>query len=88
MCRGYWIIMKPSEITWNDEARAKILSDSDRVLREAVIDLAATKSGATSDELFAELNTRMRGRFIDYETGPDIRKYADAVAAGEIEEES
>lgn len=77
--------MKPQEISWNDEARAKVLSDSDRVLREAVMDLAESKKGAPSDEIFAALNSRLKDRFIDYEAGPDIRKYADAIARGEIE---
>lgn len=77
--------MKPMDITWNDEAREKILSDSDKVLREAVLDLARSKPGAPSDEIFADLNSRMKDRFIDYETGPDIRKYADAIANGEVE---
>lgn len=34
--------MKSSEIRWNDEARGKILDDADRVLREAVVDLAGS----------------------------------------------
>lgn len=80
--------MKPSEISWNDEARAKILSDSDRVLREAVVDLASSTTDAPSDEIFAELNSRLKGKFIDYEPGPDIRKYADAIAAGAVETDS
>lgn len=77
--------MNRAEIRWNDEAREKILTDSDRVLQEAVVDLAQTKKGAESDDIFAELNSRLKDRFIDYETGPDIRKYADAIAGGEIE---
>ena len=77
--------MKPSEIKWNDEARAKILDDSDRVLRDAVVELAENQSDQSSDDVFAEINTRMKGRFIDYEPGPDVRKYADAIVAGEIE---
>ena len=77
--------MKAAEIRWNDQARAKILEDSDRVLREAVIELAKTRADASSDELFAEINSRMDGRFIDYEPGPDVRKYADAITNGEVE---
>ncbi|NQX11545.1 hypothetical protein HQQ80_07910 [Microbacteriaceae bacterium VKM Ac-2855] len=77
--------MQASEIHWNEQARAKIVADADAVLRDAVVELAGTMGGRSSDEVYAELNARMKDRFIDYEPGPDIRTYADAVAAGEIE---
>lgn len=80
--------MDASEIRWNDQAREKILNDSDRVLREAVLDLAKTRGDDSADDLFAEINTRMKGRFIDYEPGPDVRKYAEAIAAGEFSGQS
>lgn len=80
--------MEPSEIQWNEPARAKILEDADRLLREAVLDIAGSHDGASSDEAFAELNSRLKDRFIDYEPGPDIRKYADAIAAGEFSRSS
>lgn len=80
--------MEASEIQWNEPARAKILEDADRVLREAVLDIARSNDGVSSDEAFAELNARLKDRFIDYEPGPDIRKYADAIAAGEISDTS
>ncbi|MBM3715187.1 MULTISPECIES: hypothetical protein [Microbacterium] len=76
--------METSDIRWNEPARQKILDDADRVLREAVIDIARENPGISSDDAFAEINSRMKGRFIDYEPGPDIRTYADAIAAGEI----
>ncbi|MFE1665444.1 hypothetical protein [Microbacterium sp. P02] len=76
--------MNASEIRWNDAAREKILQDSDRVLREAVLDIAQNGGELSSDEAFAEINSRMKGRFIDYEPGPDVRKYADAIVAGEF----
>jgi hypothetical protein len=76
--------MDISEIAWNEPARAKILEDADHVLREAVLDVAKTHSGGSADQAFAELNARLKDRFIDYEPGPDLRKYADAIAAGEI----
>ena len=75
-----------TEIRWNDEARAKILEDSDRVLREAVLEIANAHPEISSDEAFEQLNARLKTRFIDYEPGPDIRKYADAIAAGEVSE--
>lgn len=76
--------MDAAEIQWNEQARTKILGDADRVLRDAVLDIARTKEGISSDDAFAELNARLKDRFIDYEPGPDIRKYADAIAAGEV----
>ncbi|TDN91956.1 hypothetical protein [Microbacterium sp. BK668] len=76
--------MDASEISWNEQARAKILEDSDRVLREAVLDIAGSGGSISSDDAFAQLNARLKDRFIDYEPGPDIRKYADAIAAGEF----
>jgi len=81
---GYRPGMKSSEIRWNDEARGKILDDADRVLREAVVDLAG--SGAmTSDEAFAALTGTLKDKFIDWEPGPDLRTYADAIANGDVE---
>jgi len=76
--------MNRSEIRWNDEAREKILSDSDKLLRDTVLELADSMTGEDSDAIFAELNGRLKVHFIDYETGPDIRKYADAIAAHEL----
>jgi hypothetical protein len=77
--------MDISDITWNDEARAKILDDSDRVLQEAVVDIAQNKDGISGDDAFAELNARLKDRFIDFEPGPDLRKYAEAIANGEVD---
>jgi hypothetical protein len=82
--------MQTSDITWNDEARAKILDDADRVLREAVQEVAsshgpAAAEPADSDAVYAELNRHLKDRFIDYEPGPDVRKYADAIVAGELD---
>jgi hypothetical protein len=76
--------MENTEIRWNDEARAKILADADRVLRDAVETTARTHADASSDQVFAELNRLLKDRFIDYEPGPDVRKYADAIVAGEV----
>ncbi|WP_440708874.1 glycosyltransferase family 2 protein [Herbiconiux sp. YIM B11900] len=76
------------DIQWNDEARAKILDDADGVLREAVLSTARSHQDADaapdSDEVYAELNAKLKDRFIDYEPGPDVRKYADAIVAGEF----
>jgi hypothetical protein len=77
--------MNSTDIKWNEEARAKVLTDADNVLREAVLDLNGSMQGSSSDEIYAALNDRLKDRFIDYEPGPDVRKYADAIAAGEID---
>jgi hypothetical protein len=77
--------MRIDDIHWNEPARAKILDDADRVLQEAVADVARNVDNPSSDEAFAELTSRMKDRFIDWEPGPDLRTYADAIAAGEIE---
>jgi len=76
--------MQTHDISWNDQARAKILDDSDRVLRVAVLDVAGSAGDKSSDEIYAELISRLKDRFIDFEPGPDIRTYADAIVAGEI----
>lgn len=76
--------MTDAEIRWNDEARAKILDDADRVLAEAVHEVARSHGDASADEAYAELNRLLKDRFIDYEPGPDVRKYADAIVAGEF----
>jgi hypothetical protein len=77
--------MKVSEVRWNDEARAKIVADADEVLRAAVADLAGTMAGHAPDDVYEALNARIKNRFIDYQPGPDVRTYADAIAAGEVE---
>lgn len=71
-----------NEVRWNDEAREKILTDADNVLREAVTDVARGFDGDSWEDAFAALNERLKGRFIDYEPGPDVRKYAEGIAAG------
>lgn len=76
--------MDASEIRWNEQARQKILDDADRVLREAVVDIASSGTAVDADAAFEEINARMKGRFIDYQPGPDVRKYAEAIARGDI----
>jgi len=73
-----------TDVVWNDEARDKILTDADRVLQEAVRDVSAeTGEGDSWEDAFAALNERLKGRFIDYEPGPDVRKYAEAIVRGD-----
>ncbi len=79
--------MDISDVAWNEPARAKILEDADAVLRDAVRRVAAS-GDISSDEAFAQLNALLKDRFIDYEPGPDLRKYAEAIAAGEFSSSS
>ena len=72
-----------TDVRWNDEARDKILTDSDRVLQEAVRDAAAAHSGESWEESYKAINDAVKDRFIDYEPGPDVRKYAEAIERGE-----
>lgn len=71
-------------VRWNDEARAKILDDADAVLREAVRAVADEFTGSTWEDAFQSLNEKLKERFIDYEPGPDVRKYAERIAAGDF----
>lgn len=77
--------MKKNEIHWNDEARQKVLDDADHVLQDAVAAVAATDDASDADKAYAALVANMKDKFIDWEPGPDVRKYADALAAGEID---
>jgi len=72
------------EVQWNEEARAKILTDSDRVLQEAVAAAAEAHSGESWETSFAAINDAVKDRFIDYEPGPDVRKYAEMIERGEF----
>jgi hypothetical protein len=76
--------MDTSEIRWNEQAREKILSDSDRVLREAVQTANEELAGEPWEKSFARLIELLEDRFIDFEPGPDIRTYAEAIANREI----
>ncbi|MBM7026608.1 hypothetical protein [Clavibacter zhangzhiyongii] len=77
--------MQTDEIRWNQEARDKILTDSDRVLQEAVQNAAKELKGEDWETVYQSLFEQLKGRFIDFEPGPDLRKYAEAVSRGEIE---
>jgi hypothetical protein len=71
--------MDISDVKWNDEARDKILRDSDRVLQEAVQTVNGELAGESWEKSFARLIQLLEGRFIDFEPGPDIRTYAEAI---------
>jgi hypothetical protein len=71
--------MDISDVKWNDEARDKILRDSDRVLQEAVQTVNGELAGESWEKSFARLIQLLEDRFIDFEPGPDIRTYAEAI---------
>lgn len=76
--------MDTNEIRWNEQAREKILTDADRVLQEAVATTNGELGGESWEKAFARLIELLEGRFIDFEPGPDVRKYAEAIQNREI----
>lgn len=76
--------MELSDVKWNDEARKKILHDADHALQEAVKEAASALPDAERDEVYKFLFEKLQDQFVDFKPGPDLGKYADAVANGEL----
>ena len=76
--------MELQDIKWNEQAREKILLDADKALQEAVREAASSLSGAGKDKVYEFLFERLKGQFVDFQPGPDLTKYAEAVAGGEF----
>ncbi|MCQ6269845.1 hypothetical protein M8J71_05020 [Pseudarthrobacter sp. R1] len=76
--------MELKDVTWNEQAREKILLDADRALQEAVREAATTLSNADKDEVYKFLFEQLKDQFVDFQPGPDLTKYAEAVAGGEL----
>ncbi|WP_299169284.1 hypothetical protein [uncultured Arthrobacter sp.] len=72
------------DVKWNDQAREKILSDADKALQEAVKEAAASQSGGDRDQVYKFLFEKLQPQFVDFEPGPDLSKYADAISSGEF----
>lgn len=72
------------DVKWNEQAREKILSDADKALQEAVKEAAASHSGGDRDQVYKFLFEKLQPQFVDFEPGPDLSKYADAIASGEF----
>lgn len=72
--------MEISDVKWNEEARQKILNDADRALQQAV----SSMPEGNRDDVYELLFEKLKGQFVDFEPGPDLGKYADAVAQGEL----
>ena len=79
--------MDISDVKWNEQAREKILSDADNALQNAVQEAASSHSGSDRDQVYKFLFEKLQPQFVDFEPGPDLSKYADAVANGELSAE-
>ncbi|WP_323960613.1 hypothetical protein GC088_03665 [Arthrobacter sp. JZ12] len=76
--------MNINDVQWNEQAREKILSDADKALQDAVREAAGKHSGGDRNEVYKFLFEKLQPQFIDFEPGPDLSKYADAIANGEF----
>ncbi|WP_461189572.1 hypothetical protein [Arthrobacter sp. Z4-13] len=76
--------MELQDVKWNDQARQKILLDADRALQEAVKEAASSMSEAGKDEVYKFLFEKLKDQFVDFQPGPDLTQYAEAVAGGEF----
>ncbi len=46
---------------------------------------SSSLSGSGKDKVYEFLFEKLKGQFVDFQPGPDLTKYAEAVAAGEVE---
>ncbi|TLM84818.1 hypothetical protein FDW83_05270 [Pseudarthrobacter sp. NamE2] len=76
--------MELQDVKWNEQAREKILVDADRALQEAVREAASSLSGADKDEVYKFLFEKLKPQFVDFQPGPDLTQYAEAVAGGKF----
>ena len=76
--------MELKDVTWNEQAREKILLDADRALQEAVQKAASTLSNADKDEVYKFLFEQLKDQFVDFQPGPDLTRYAEAVVNGDF----
>ncbi|MFC4395817.1 hypothetical protein [Arthrobacter sedimenti] len=77
--------MELQDVKWNEQAREKILLDADRALQEAVREAASSLSGAGKEKVYEFLFEKLKGQFVDFQPGPDLTEYAEAVAGGEFD---
>jgi len=73
-----------NDVKWNEQAREKILLDADRALQEAVQEAASSLPDAGKDEVYKFLFEKLKDQFVDFQPGPDLTKYAEAVAGGKF----
>lgn len=74
--------MELQDIKWNEQAREKILMDAVRALQQAVREAASSLPGADKDQVYKFLFEKLKDQFVDFQPGPDLTKYAEAVAGG------
>ncbi|MGN7148926.1 hypothetical protein ACTHQ6_08010 [Arthrobacter sp. SAFR-179] len=77
--------MELQDVKWNEQAREKILLDADRALQEAVREAASSLSGSGKDQVYKFLFEKLKDQFVDFQPGPDLSQYAEAVANGELD---
>ena len=76
--------MELQDVKWNEQAREKILLDADRALQEAVKEAASSLPDAGKDEVYKFLFEKLKPQFVDFQPGPDLTQYTEAVAGGEF----
>lgn len=76
--------MEFSDVKWNEEARGKILQDADRALQDAVREAASSMQDSDRDGIYRFLFEKLKDQFVDFQPGPDLSHYADAIANGEL----
>jgi hypothetical protein len=72
------------DVKWNEQAREKILLDADRALQEAVREASSSLADADKDEVYKFLFEQLKDQFVDFQPGPDLSRYAEAVANGDF----
>ena len=78
--------MELQDVKWNEQAREKILLDADRALQEAVREAASSLSGSDKDQVYKFLFEKLKDQFVDFQPGPDLTEYAEAVDNGELDQ--
>lgn len=76
--------MELNDVKWNEQAREKILMDADRALQEAVREASSSLADADKDEVYKFLFEQLKDQFVDFQPGPDLTRYAEAVANGDF----
>ncbi|WP_406633191.1 hypothetical protein [Pseudarthrobacter quantipunctorum] len=76
--------MELNDVKWNEQAREKILLDADRALQEAVREASSSLADADKDEVYKFLFEQLKDQFVDFQPGPDLTRYAEAVANGDF----
>lgn len=76
--------MKIHEVRWNEEARKKILVDADHALQEALRNASNSLPESNRNEVYESVFKELEGQFVDFEPGPDLGDYVDALVEGKL----